>query len=259
MINRRKICFVVTSSIHYSRSKTLLKTLSEDSRVELQIIVAASALLPQYGDIIESIKEDGFPIDAKIFMTVSGGSTLSMAKTTGIGLAEFATVYDDLKPDIVIVRGDRYEVLSAVIAASYMNILVAHLEGGDVSGNIDESVRHAVTKLSHIHFATNQKSAKRIVQMGESPDAVFDVGCTEIEYLSSHTAEITSSEINKIGVGDDINLDSSFLIVLFHPITTSSDNRENTSKLLRAVHKTNLPTIWFWPNVDAGTADIANL
>ncbi|MCK4554844.1 N-acetylneuraminate synthase family protein, partial [Candidatus Parcubacteria bacterium] len=153
---KRKICFVITSKIHYSRSKKILEKLKNRDDVELQIVIGASAILYKYGDIVSLLEEDGFNYDAKIIMTLEGGSSVAMAKTAGIGITEFATIFDNLNPDIVVVRGDRYEVLSAAIAAAYLNITVAHIEGGDVTGTIDESVRHAITKLSHIHFTTNK-------------------------------------------------------------------------------------------------------
>ena len=153
--------------------------------------------------------------------------------------------------------GDRYEILSAAIAASYMNIILAHIEGGDISGNIDESVRHAVTKLSHIHFCSNEESARRVLQMGESPKSIFNVGCPEIEELLINEERVNSEEINNLGVGDYININKSFLIVLFHPVTTDKDNRYHTSLLLDSVRETNYQTIWFWPNADAGTGDVA--
>ena len=254
---KRKVCFIITSQIHYSRSKVLLEAVRDHKDLELQIAVAASAILPQYGDVLNAMEKDGFTADAKIIMTLAGGSRVAMAKTTGIGVTEFATAFDNLSPDIVVVRGDRYEVLAAAIAASYMNITVAHIEGGDRSGTIDESVRHAVTKLSHIHLTSNDASAARVIQMGENPDYVFNVGCPEIEYVSNHSGEITNEEVNYLGVGDPIDLDQPFLTVMFHPVTTEEENRDHTNTLLEVVNAKGMQTIWFWPNIDAGTDDVA--
>ena len=257
VMTSRKVCFVITSPIHYARSRQILRSLKSKRGIDLQIVLAASAILPMYGDIEKEIINDGFSISAKVSMTLSGNNHLAMAKTTGLGVSEFATTFDNLKPDIVIVRGDRYEILSAAIAASYMNIILAHIEGGDISGNIDESVRHAVTKLSHIHFCSNEESARRVLQMGESPKSIFNVGCPEIEELLINEERVNSEEINNLGVGDYININKSFLIVLFHPVTTDKDNRYHTSLLLDSVRETNYQTIWFWPNADAGTGDVA--
>tara|TARA_B100000579_G_scaffold25171_1_gene17712 strand:+ start:3610 stop:4767 length:1158 start_codon:yes stop_codon:yes gene_type:complete len=256
-MRKRKICFVITSSIHYSRNKLILESISKNKNLELQIVVAASAILPRYGDIQREILEDGFKIDSKIIMTLEGSSNISMVKTTGIGVIEFATVFESLNTDIVVIRGDRYEIMSAAIAASYMNIPIAHIEGGDVSGNIDESVRHAVTKLSHIHFATNEESVRRIIQMGENPNNVFNFGSPEVELLSKHNKNINFKEINELGVGSKIDIEKQFLMVLFHPVTTESDNRGKTENLLHAINDLDIPTIWFWPNVDAGTDEVS--
>ena len=254
----RKICFVITSKIHYGRSKLILEELQKRSDVELQIVVAASALLDTYGNVLDDLEQDGFEVNDKIVMTLEGGNTVAMAKTAGVGIMEFTTAFDNLKPDIVVVRGDRYEVLSAAVAASYMNIPVAHIEGGDVSGTIDESVRHAITKLAHIHFPTNELSKKRIIRMGENPKYVFDVGSSDVEFVASNKFKVSKELINKLGVGDVINTERQFLMVMQHPVTSEiGKNRNRTAKTLEAVHELNIPCIWFWPNVDAGTDEVS--
>lgn len=256
---KRKICFVITSNIHYARSKLVLKRLQEDKNVELQIIIGGSAILDNYGDVSALIKKDGFNVNASITMVFEGGSSVAMAKTAGIGVSELATVFNNLKPDIVLLRGDRYEVLSAAIAAAYLNISIAHIEGGDVTGTIDESVRHAVTKLAHIHFATNEDSRNRILRMGEHPDYVFNVGCPEIEFIAQNqnNFNVSNELINYLGVGGAIDIDKEFLIVRQHPVTSEIErNRENVASILQVIHELGRPTLWFWPNVDAGTNDV---
>ncbi|KKW42379.1 MAG: UDP-N-acetylglucosamine 2-epimerase [Candidatus Magasanikbacteria bacterium GW2011_GWA2_56_11] len=254
----RKICFVITSNIHYGRSKTLLQELRRRPGVELQIIVGASAILPTYGDVLAAMAADGFKPNAKITMTFEGGSPVAMAKTTGVGITEFATAFENLEPDVVVVRADRYEVLSAAVASAYLNIPVAHIEGGDVSGTIDESVRHAITKLAHIHFATNEVSRNRILRMGERPEYVFDVGSPELEYVAEHTYDIAPDFITTIGVGEAIDITKRFIIVMQHPVTSEvGSNREHVEETLDAVHSLRVPAIWFWPNVDAGTDEVS--
>ncbi len=255
---KRKVCFVITSPIHYSRSKILLEELKKHPKILLQIIVGGSAILPNYGNVLSSMEKDGFFPDEKIVMTLEGGTSVAMAKTAGIGIMEFATAFYNLKPDVVVVRGDRYEVLSAAIAASYLNIPVAHIEGGDVSGTIDESVRHAITKLSHIHFTTNKASADRIKRMGENPKYIFDFGATEVEFVAKNNFKISEKLINDLGVGDAIDINSPFLVVMYHPVTSEiGDNLKHTKELLQAVYGLSLPTVWFWPNVDAGTDEVS--
>ncbi len=256
--NKRKICFVITSKIHYSRSKLILEQIKNDKDLDLQIIVGASAIIPTYGDVLSLMKKDGYTHDAKIVMTLEGGSPVAMAKTTGIGITEFATAFDNLRPDVVVVRADRYEVLSAAVAAAYLNIPVAHIEGGDISGTIDESVRHAITKFAHIHFPSNEVSHQRILKMGENPDYVFNVGCAGIEYVSQHQDTITNEDINQVGVGGKIDLEQPYIMVMQHPVTSEfGDNRKNTDETLRAISKIGMQTLWFWPNVDAGSDQVS--
>lgn len=258
-MTKRRICLIITSHIHYTRGRRIIRELQNRDDVELRIVVGASAILPQYGDVRSSMEQDGIAYDERIIMTLAGGGTVAMAKTTGIGLSEFATVFDNLKPDVVLLRGDRYEVLAAAVAAAYMNIPVAHIEGGDVSGSIDESVRHAVTKLAHIHFVTNEQARTRVLQMGEDPAYVFDVGCPELEALDDAAAPATSADVNALGVGDPIDIEGKpYVMVMHHPVTSEeSDNRTHTEILLHAVRELGMQTLWFWPNVDAGTDDVA--
>jgi len=257
-MKKRKICFVITSRIHYGRSKLILKELKKRSDVELMIVVAASALLETYGNVLDDLKRDGFTVNEKIVMTLEGGNTVAMAKTAGVGIMEFTTAFDNLQPDIVVIRADRYEVLSAAIAASYLNITVAHIEGGDVTGTIDESVRHAITKLAHIHFPTNKISAKRIIRMGEDPRYVFDVGSSDIEFVARNQFKVSKSLVNEYGVGNDINIDKPFLVVMQHPVTSEvGNNRKHVRETLAAVRELSFPAILFWPNVDAGTDEVS--
>ncbi len=254
----RRICFVITSGIHYGRSKTLLEELTTRSDVELKLVVGGSALLSNYGDILSVLERDGFQPHARVFMTLEGGNLLAMAKTAGLGVSEFASVFDNLKPDVVMVRGDRYEVLSAAVAAAYLNIPIAHIEGGDISGTLDESVRHAITKLSHIHFATNPASHERILRMGEDPRYVFLVGSPELDFVIQNNFSVTTEYMNSLGVGDVVDTSQRFILVMQHPVTTEvGENRHHTEETLEAVQALEIPAIWFWPNVDAGTDEVS--
>lgn len=251
---KRKICFIITSKNHYARSKLILDEIKKRKDLELQIIIGASALLAKYGNVEPIMKKDGFSHNFKISMAIEGGDSLAMAKTTGVGTTEFATAFHNLEPDVVVVRGDRYEILSAVIAAAYLNIPIAHIEGGDVTGNIDESVRHAVTKLAHIHFATNEQSMNRILRMGENPNYVFNFGCPGLEVAAKSKGKISNESFSRWGVGSVIDMNRPYLIGIQHPVTSEIDkNRENIIKTLQAVHELKIPAIWFWPNIDAGT------
>lgn len=257
---KRKICFVITSEIHYARNKMVLDAVRARKDSELQIVVGASAILPAHGDVPVLLARDKFPCSAKILMTIEGSTPLAMAKTAGLGVSEFANVFDALKPDIVVVRGDRYEVLSAAIAATYLNIVVAHIEGGDMTGTIDESVRHAITKLAHIHFATNEIAHARLLRMGENPKFVFNVGSPEIEFVAKNKnkIKIKSDTINRLGTGSIIDTEKPYIVIMYHPVTTEyGSNREHTETLLGAVLELDVPAVWFWPNVDAGADEVS--
>ena len=181
----RDICVAVTARPSYSRIKSALRAIERHPDLNLQLVVGASALLHRYGDTIDYIDRDGFPIAARVYMVVEGENPIASAKSTGLGLVELATIMDNLKPDIVVTIADRYETLATAVAASYMNLPVAHVQGGEVTGSIDEKVRHAVTKLSNLHFVATSKAAERVVRMGEDPQAVFVTGCPSIDLAVS--------------------------------------------------------------------------
>ncbi|MEP6915002.1 MAG: UDP-N-acetylglucosamine 2-epimerase, partial [Acidobacteriota bacterium] len=171
-MKRRKVCVVVTARPSYSRVQTALRAINDDPCLELQLVVAASALLDRYGSAVDYIERDGFEIAAKVYSVLEGTNPTMMAKSTGLGLLELATVLDNLRPDVVVTVADRYETLSTAVAAAYMNIPVAHIQGGEITGSIDEKVRHAVTKLADVHLVSTAKAAERVIRMGEDPEMV---------------------------------------------------------------------------------------
>src|SRR6201988_3643678 len=178
---KRKVCVVVTARPSYSRIKTALLAIKKHPKLELQLVVAASALLDRYGTAIQYMQEDGFSIAARVYSVLEGENPTAMAKTTGIGMLELATVFDNLKPDVVVTIADRYETLATAVAASYMNIPVAHIQGGEVTGSIDEKVRHAVTKLADLHLVATAGAGERVERMGEESRKVFVTGCPSID------------------------------------------------------------------------------
>src|SRR5437773_375746 len=180
MTAKRKVCVVITASPSYSRIKTALTAILKHPDLELQLVVAASALLERYGSAAKFIEEEGFPIAARVYMVLEGENPAAMAKTTGLGVLEMATVFDNLRPDVVVTVADRYETLATAVAAAYLNIPVAHVQGGEVTGSIDEKVRHAVTKLADLHLVSTAKAAERVIRMGEDPEMVFVTGCPSI-------------------------------------------------------------------------------
>lgn len=256
-MSRRKVCVVVTARPSYSRVKTALQAIKQHPSLELQLVVAASALLDRYGTVVRYIEEDGFDIAARVYMVLEGENLASMAKTTGLGLMELATVFDNLRPDVVVTVADRYETIATAIAAAYMNIPVVHIQGGEVTGSIDEKVRHAVTKLSDLHFVSSAGAARRLICMGEEPQTVFVTGCPSID-LALDTIKTTALQFDPFekygGVGERIDYSKGHIVVLQHPVTTEYElARAHVEETLAAVHEVGLPTFWFWPNVDAGS------
>src|SRR5574343_1639422 len=173
---KRKVCVVVTARPSYSRVKTALIAINEHPELELQLVLAASALLDRYGSAVNIIEKDGLPITTKVYNVLEGENLSASAKTTGIGILELSTVFDNIKPDIVLTVGDRFETIATAIAASDMSMPLGHIQGGEVTGNIDEKVRHAVTKLSDFHFVASESAKERVIKLGESEDSVFNTG-----------------------------------------------------------------------------------
>ncbi|NOT43640.1 MAG: UDP-N-acetylglucosamine 2-epimerase (hydrolyzing) [Acidobacteria bacterium] len=254
---KRKICVVVTARPSYSRIRTALKAIHEHPDLELQLVVAASALLERYGNAVQVIERDGFPIHARVYMVVEGENLVTSAKSTGLGLVELATVFDNLRPDAVVTIADRYETLANAVAASYMNIPVVHVQGGEVTGSIDEKVRHAVTKLSNLHLVSTALAAQRVERLGEDPRHIVVTGCPSID-IAAQVAASPAFDFDPFvkygGVGPTSDLSKGYLVVLQHPVTTEYDEaRRQVEETLYAVRDFDRPVLWFWPNVDAGS------
>ena len=260
-MKRRKICVVVTARPSYSRVKTALEAIRAHPQLDLQLVVAASALLARYGDTVEYIEQDGFEVAARVFMVLEGENLTTMAKTTGLGLMELSTVLDNLKPDAVLTVADRYETLATAIAGSYMNIPVVHIQGGEITGSIDEKVRHAVTKLSDLHLVSTEMASQHVIRMGEVPSTVFVTGCPSVD-LAAHVLADPELDFNPVerygGVGALVDLSEGYLVVMQHPVTTEHDSaRHDVTETLYAIGEIGSPTLWFWPNVDAGSGGTA--
>jgi GDP/UDP-N,N'-diacetylbacillosamine 2-epimerase (hydrolysing) len=253
----RKVCVVITARPSYSRIKTALLAISKHPDLELQLVVAASALLERYGSAAKFIESEGFSIAARVYMVLEGENPAAMAKTTGLGVLEMATVFDNLRPDVVVTVADRYETLATAVAAAYLNIPVAHVQGGEVTGSIDEKVRHAVTKLADLHLVSTEKARERVVRMGEDPEMVFVTGCPSID-LACDILKNPALDFDPMekygGVGQSVDLSNGYMVVMQHPVTTEHQlARTHVMEALFAARDSDLPTLWFWPNPDAGS------
>lgn len=254
---KRKVCVVVTARPSYSRVKTALDAIKKHPELELQLVVAASALLDRYGSAINYIEKDGFEITAKVFNVLEGENLTAAAKTTGIGILELSTVFDNLSPHIVVTIADRFETMATAISASYMNIPLAHIQGGEVTGNIDEKVRHSITKLSDYHFVASENAKKRVIRLGENPEVVFNTGCPSIDLAAQVLNQRRGLDFDPYkkygGVGSRPDLSEGYIVVMQHPVTNEhKSSRLHIEETLKAIDRLNRPTLWFWPNVDAG-------
>lgn len=255
----RKVCVAITARPSYSRIRSALTAIRAHADLELQLVVAASALLDRYGNAIKVIESEGFRIDRRVYMIVEGENLVTSAKSTGFGLSEMATVLDDLRPDVVVTVADRFETMATAVAAAYMNLPLVHVQGGEITGSIDEKVRHAVTKLADIHLVASEKAAERVIRMGEQPDRVFVTGCPSIDVARQAIAR-PAPEANIFGryggVGATLDLSRGYIVVLQHPVTTEfAEARRHVEETLHAVAESGIPALWFWPNVDAGSDD----
>ena len=260
MNTKRKVLVFIGSRANYSSIKSAMYAIKRNDNLTLQIIAGASAILDKYGDVANLIEKDGFKINSKIHMLVEGENPLTMAKTTGLGIIELSTQFDALKPDIVLTVGDRFETMATTLAAAYMNIPIAHTMGGEVTGTIDESIRHAVTKFAHIHFPASIDAKNRILKLGEIGKNIHLVGCPRID-LVAEILKSKKSNINNIfsqGVGSNINFNKPFVLVSQHPVTTEYESSEKCMmETLMAIEQINMQTIVLWPNSDAGSDNIS--
>lgn len=261
MVMPRKVCVVIIGRANYGRIKTVLEAVSKHPDLELQIIGGSSLLLERYGRGADVVRRDGFKIDMETYMAVEGETPLTMAKSVGLGILEITSALNQLKPNVVLTIADRFETIATAIAASYMNIPVAHTQGGEVTGSIDESVRHAVTKLAHIHFPATKLSGERLIKMGEDPATVFVTGCPAIDIVAQLDRKFTPEEeqaIGYLGVGAAIDLSRPYLLMLQHPVTTEyGSGYQQIMQTIEAVHATGIQTIALWPNIDAGSDEIS--
>lgn len=257
----RKICVVVGSRANYSSIKSAMRAIEAHPDLELQVVASASVLLDRYGEVVKLIEADGFKPRAKVYMLVEGENPLTMAKSTGLGLMELPTVFEQLQPDIVLTVGDRFETMATALAAAYMNIALAHTMGGEVTGTIDESIRHAVTKFAHIHFPACSEARDRIIKLGELPEQIFLVGCPRLDLV----AETLENDKNGVGpdlfqqgVGGVFDLKEPFVLLSQHPVTTEyGEGEAQITETLMAIRSLGVPCIALWPNADAGSEHIA--
>lgn len=252
---KRKICVVITARASYSRIKTLLIAIKAHPSLCLQLVITGSCMLEKYGGLTKLISQDGFDHIIKISNLLENENSTAAAKTTGLGVIELASVFENVSPDVVVTIADRYETMSAAIAASFMNIPLAHVQGGEVTGNIDEKVRHAVSKLADVHFVATASARNRLIAMGEVPENVWHTGCPSID-LAIQIKKDASLQFDYESC-QSVSSASRYLVVMQHPVTTEHGfTKDQFWSLIKAVDALNIPTFWFTPNPDYGAAQI---
>ena len=260
----KKVCVFIGSRANYSSAKPILNSIKSHIDLDLYIVMAGGAVIKKYGNLKNLLNKDGFKEDYKFHNLLEGGTTAAMAKATGLATIEMSSIIENNNIDYLVIIGDRFEMMGIVIAAAYMNIKICHTMGGEVTGTIDESIRHAITKFSHLHFASNEDAKNRIIKMGEEPKNVYNVGCPRMDFvketLSNDSVEyLSNNKIDSIGfISDIINLKDPFFILSMHPVTTEIGlNRQKIECILNVLKEIDYQTILLWPNPDADTDEIS--
>jgi UDP-N-acetylglucosamine 2-epimerase (non-hydrolysing)/GDP/UDP-N,N'-diacetylbacillosamine 2-epimerase (hydrolysing) len=245
----RKIGVVTGTRAEYGIFKSVLQEIEARKDLKLSLIVIGMHLSPEFGFTVKEIEEDGFEIEAKIDVLHAEDTKASMAKSIGESVSKIAETLEELEPDVLLVLGDRSEMLAGAVAATYMGIPIGHIHGGEVSGNVDEPVRHAITKLAHLHFPATKEGAERILKMGEEAWRVHVVGAPSLDLI------VNKKIPEPKAIADKYRLDLSkpILLVLQHPVVAEADEAASQiRKTLEAVKKLKQQTVLIYPNADAG-------
>ncbi len=251
MNRARRICVVTGTRAEYGLLYWLLHELKRDPDLELQLVACAAHLCPEFGMTVERIEADGFTIDARVEMLLAGDSRVAMAKSTGLGTIGFADAFARLEPEVVVILGDRFEMLAAAQSALLMDIPIAHIHGGEITaGAVDDSIRHAITKMATLHFTAAEEFRRRVIQMGEPPERVFNVGALGLEHLR----RTTLLDRGRLEDALRFELESPLFLVTFHPVTRGEeDPRSALEELCHALEAfPEARIVWTFPNADAG-------
>lgn len=246
----RKICVVTGTRAEYGLLRWLMRAIADDPALDLQLVVTGMHLSPEFGLTWEAIEADGFRIDRRVEILLSSDTPTGISKSMGLGLIGFADAFEQLAPDLLLILGDRFEILAAASAAMAARIPIAHVHGGEATeGVIDEAIRHAVTKMSHFHFVASDVYRRRVIQLGEDPARVFTVGGLGLDSLS----KLKLLSRNDLEAAIDFRLRPRNLLITFHPVTLDSHKAaEELSELLAALHNLeDTGLIFTMPNADA--------
>jgi len=250
---KRKIAVVTTSRADYSHLYWPLKTLSAHSEVVLKIIVMGAHLSPEFGSTIQEIEKDGFQIDTRVECLLSSDTDVGMAKTIGVATLSLADIFGQMRPDLLLLIADRYEMLAPASVALALRIPIAHIEGGEISeGAIDDAVRNALTKMSHIHFTSTHAARERVIALGEEPWRVHRAGAPSIDHLRRQTLFTREQVGSRLGV----ELKHPTILVAYHPVTLARDTVREADALFAALQELPDQIIFCYPNADAGSRNL---
>lgn len=242
---RRKVCVVLVDRANYGRLAPVMEAIQAHPSLELQVVCGGTMPLNRFKRPSNVVRAAGFPVDAECFHEIEGNEPHTMATSLGFGVIEFANAFRRLNPDLVLIIGDRYEALAAGTAAAYMNLCMVHVQGGEVSGSIDESARHCLTKLSQFHVPATVQAAENIIRMGERPETILETGCPSADLAS----RITPVEVRP-----------RYVLAVYHPNTTEHEQAANQmEELLSALYASGEHCKAWWPNVDAGSDAVSKV
>jgi UDP-hydrolysing UDP-N-acetyl-D-glucosamine 2-epimerase len=236
----------------------VMRAIQEHRALDLQVVAAGTMVLERFSRPVDQVRAAGFPVDGEIYIELEGSTPVTMAKSVGFATIEFASEFLRLKPDIVLLIGDRYEALAAAVAAADMHLCVVHIQGGEVSGSIDESTRHAISKFAHYHFPSTKRSAEYLIRMGEHAATILGIGCPSSDIARTLDRTLTPEIVNSSGGGALLDVSKPFLLIVFHPTTTQyGSEKEQIVELLSALDQIQMQTLFLWPNIDAGSDHIS--
>jgi UDP-hydrolysing UDP-N-acetyl-D-glucosamine 2-epimerase len=254
----RKICVILVDRANYGRLKPVMQAIKNSPRLALQVVCAGTMVLERFDQPVRVVRQDGFQVDGEVYLELEGSTPTTMAKSVGFAIIEFASEFQRLQPDLVLIIGDRYEALGAAVAAAYMNVPIVHLQGGEVSGSIDESCRHAITKFAQFHYPATERARDYLIRMGERPDTILGVGCPSSDLAQQLDTRLEPAILNSRGGGGLIDVAKPFFLVMFHPMTTTyGEERAQMDAILKAILPFQVQTVLLWPNIDAGADHVS--
>lgn len=249
-----KICIYTTNRAEYSKLRPIMRLLKSDPNIKMQLLITGSHLLKEYGESKNQIIRDGFTITEEVYSTIAGDDITKTVETIGIALLKLPSILKRLNPDIILCGFDRFDMFPFAIAASLMNICLVHIEGGEITGTLDEKIRHSITKLSNYHLVSTEEAKNNLIKMGEFKEKVFVTGCPRYDELLNIETDKESEVLKFYNL---VNMQ--FIIVCYHPVSTNTKKSFDIwKKLLNAIIKYKNKIIFIKPNIDYGNVDLVN-